>query len=100
MSRPLKRSFSLDGHRTSVSLEAPFWDALREVAATQGLSLASLVQHIDRARGAGNGTGTGPDPGDGIGLSGAIRVYLLDYYRSRASASHPKFASALPRPAM
>lgn len=73
MSRPVKRSFSIRGHRTSISLEAPFWEALKEAAAREGLSLAALVARIDSER-----TGTG--------LSGAVRVWILDYFR-RASAA-------------
>lgn len=94
MTRPRKRSFTLDGHRTSVSLEAPFWEALQEVAHAERLSLAALVQRIDRLRG---NAGEGPalavppvgdqSPGTDAGLSGAIRVYLLAYYRSRAQPS-------------
>jgi predicted DNA-binding ribbon-helix-helix protein len=81
MSRPLKRSFTLDGHRTSVSLEPPFWEALRDVAAIEGRSVAALVQGIDRERGKGDASGEGDDAD--IGLSSAIRVYLLGYYRRR-----------------
>ena len=85
MSRPLKRSFSLDGHRTSVSLEAPFWEALLEVARNDGVALAALVQRIDRTRSKG-GEGLAPtDPK--AGLSGAIRIYLLDSYRARAAGA-------------
>lgn len=71
MTRPVKRSFSIKGHRTSISLEAPFWDALREAAAEQKLTLAGLVAKIDDAR-AGQS-----------GLSGAVRIWVLDYYRRR-----------------
>lgn len=80
--RPIKRSFSLDGHRTSVSLEAPFWEALQDVARAEGVSVAALVQRIDHRRGqpSENLAGSGGD----IGLSGAIRVYLLAHYRARA----------------
>ena len=67
-SRPVKRSFTLSGHRTSISLEAAFWDALREAAAAEGVSLAVLVGRIDRGRG-------------DAGLSGAVRVWVLDYFR-------------------
>jgi predicted DNA-binding ribbon-helix-helix protein len=70
MSRPRKRSFNIKGHRTSVSLEEPFWAALRDVAAKRGVALAALVEDIDRARG-------------GMGLSSAIRVHLLGYYRDQ-----------------
>ncbi|MGQ0673205.1 MAG: ribbon-helix-helix domain-containing protein [Hyphomicrobium sp.] len=65
MSRPVKRSFSLRGHRTSISLEPPFWDALKSAAARDGVSLASLVARIDAERGA-------------AGLSSAVRVWVLD----------------------
>ncbi len=68
MTRPVKHSFSLRGHRTSISLEAPFWDALKEAAARERTTLARLVSAIDDGRGAS-------------GLSSAIRVYILDYYR-------------------
>ena len=59
----IKRSMTIHGHRTSVSLEQPFWDMLRDIAASRGQSLASLVQNIDRKR-------------DG-GLSSALRLFVL-----------------------
>ena len=59
----IKRSMTIHGHRTSVSLEQPFWDVLRDIAASRGQSLASLVQNIDRKR-------------DG-GLSSALRLFVL-----------------------
>jgi predicted DNA-binding ribbon-helix-helix protein len=62
--RPVKRSFSIAGHKTSISLEAAFWDALREAAARENLPLARLVQRIDQGRGT-------------AGLSSAVRVWLL-----------------------
>lgn len=58
-----KRSVDIDGHRTSVSIEAPFWDALREIAERKKLSVNQLIAQIDKDR-AGN-------------LSSAIRVYVL-----------------------
>ena len=58
-----KRSVTIAGHRTSVSLEAPFWSALKEMAAERGISLSALIEEIDRGR-AGN-------------LSSAIRVFVL-----------------------
>lgn len=75
MSRPHKRSFQIRGHRTSLSLEEPFWDALKEIAAEKKLPLAQLVETIDTARDA-----------SASGLSGAIRLYILDHYRSRAGS--------------
>jgi len=58
-----KHSVVIAGHRTSISLEAAFWDGLRTIAAADGRSVASLVADIDRRR-----TGN---------LSGAIRVFVL-----------------------
>ncbi|BBK45439.1 hypothetical protein STVA_54590 [Allostella vacuolata] len=58
-----KHSVVIAGHRTSISLEAAFWDALRAIAAADGRSIASLIADIDRRR-----TGN---------LSGAIRVFVL-----------------------
>ncbi len=60
----LKRSLTISGHRTSLSLEPEFWDALKQAASVEKKSLASLVGEIDQARGPRN-------------LSSAIRVYLL-----------------------
>jgi len=67
--RPVKRSFTIAGHRTSVSLEEAFWAALKEAAAAEQRSVASLVEHIDGGRGE-------------AGLSSAIRVWVLNYVRS------------------
>ena len=58
-----KRSITIHGHRTSVSLEEPFWTILRVIATQRGLSLASLVQTIDKER-------------DGS-LSSALRLFVL-----------------------
>ena len=58
-----KRSITIHGHRTSVSLEEPFWTILHAIAAQRGLSLARLVQMIDKER-------------DG-GLSSALRLFVL-----------------------
>ena len=62
-----KRSDSIAGHQPCISLEEPFWDALRQLAAARGLSAAALIAEIDAAR-------------DG-NLSSAIRVYVLNAYR-------------------
>jgi len=70
VTRPIKRSFALRGHRTSISLEAPFWDALKEAADHEGVSLAALVSEIDEKRA-------------GSGLSGAVRIWILGYCRRR-----------------
>lgn len=70
--RPVKRSFSIRGHRTSISLEQPFWEALKEAAARERMSLAGLIARIDETRGA-------------AGLSSAVRVWILDYVRTAGS---------------
>ena len=62
------RSISFAGHRSSISLEEPFWAALREIAAARGVSVQALVGEIDAGRGRQN-------------LSSAIRVYVLDAVR-------------------
>lgn len=72
-----KRSVTIAGHRTSLSLEAGFWEALKEIAATRGMSLNRLIEEIDEAR--QNSPGTPPN------LSSAARVYVLDRMRERRS---------------
>lgn len=67
-----KRSVTIAGHRTSVSLEQAFWDALREIAERRGLSLARLVGEIDRAN------PRAPGIASGANLSSALRVYVLE----------------------
>jgi predicted DNA-binding ribbon-helix-helix protein len=70
-----KGSVVVAGHRTSISLEGAFWQALSEVARAQGRSINALVSEIDSGR-SGN-------------LSSAVRVYLLEWFR-RASATEPR----------
>jgi predicted DNA-binding ribbon-helix-helix protein len=62
-----KRSIKVAGHPTSISLEASFWDALREIAAKQQISANELIERIDANR---NGN-----------LSSAIREFVLLEYR-------------------
>ena len=64
-----KRSVTIRGHRTSVSLEAPFWEALKEIAAAEGRSLGSLIAEVDEAT-------------DG-NLSSALRLHVLAWLRAR-----------------
>jgi predicted DNA-binding ribbon-helix-helix protein len=72
--RPVKHSFTLSGHRTSVSLESAFWLALREAAKEDGVPLTELVGRIDRGRG-------------DAGLSSAIRVFVLERLKRRAQSA-------------
>ncbi|MGV6873347.1 ribbon-helix-helix domain-containing protein [Pseudochelatococcus sp. B33] len=67
----IKRSVMIAGHRTSVSLEQPFWDALREIAEARGSSIAGLIAEIDARRGDSN-------------LSSAIRLFVLAHFRRAA----------------
>lgn len=71
MGRPVKRSLTLRGHRTSVSLEDEFWQAFRRIAAAKGRPINELAAEIDASR----GTGTG--------LASAIRLYVLSELQSR-----------------
>jgi predicted DNA-binding ribbon-helix-helix protein len=66
----VKRSVVIAGHRTSVSLEAPFWDELKAIAGRRGASVHQLVGDIDSGRGQQN-------------LSSAIRVFVLGQVRGR-----------------
>ncbi len=70
-----KRSVKIAGHKTSVSLEAEFWDALKVIAAREGTSLSVLIETIDRERGNEAGTGN---------LSSALRLHVLAHMRARA----------------
>ena len=63
--RPVKRSLTLHGHRTSVSLEDAFWRELRRLADAEGVSLNALTERIDEVRGE-------------AGLASAIRVWVLE----------------------
>jgi predicted DNA-binding ribbon-helix-helix protein len=69
----VKRSIVIAGHKTSVSLEDAFWDALKEIAARRKATLSDLVASIDASRAQGN-------------LSSAIRLFVLDHFRSTARA--------------
>lgn len=63
-----KRSLTVAGHQTSISLEDPFWQALTDIARQRNQSIAELVGHIDAHA-------------DGSGLSSRIRLYILAYYQ-------------------
>lgn len=75
MSRPIKRSLTLRGHRTSVSLEDDFWRAFQDIAQEKGLAINALAAEIDAQRDLE------------AGLATAIRLYVLNHYRTRAAQS-------------
>jgi len=70
----VKRSITIAGHRTSVWVEDAFWNALAEIASQESKSTTALIAEVDRRRPAGSN------------LSSAIRVFVLDHYRSGAGA--------------
>ena len=75
MSRPVKRSLTLRGHRTSVSLEDEFWRAFRDIAAEKDMPINVLAAEIDAERDLQ------------AGLATAIRLYVLAHYRAKSSAT-------------
>lgn len=70
-SHVVKRSIVIAGHKTSVSLEDDFWNALKSIAAERDLTLSDVVAGIDADRNHGN-------------LSSAIRLFVLAHYRDQA----------------
>ncbi|WP_262027672.1 ribbon-helix-helix domain-containing protein [Microvirga sp. Mcv34] len=72
----VKRSVSIAGHRTSISLEEPFWTSLREIAERDRVSVQALIGRIDAERGDQN-------------LSSAIRVFVLTDLRRRVGTPVP-----------
>jgi predicted DNA-binding ribbon-helix-helix protein len=81
----VKRSIVIAGHKTSVSLEDAFWKALKEIAASRRMTLSDLVASIDTDQRKGN-------------LSSAIRLFVLDHYRSHAGERGREGRSSSARP--
>lgn len=69
----------LGDHQASVCLEGAFWLALKEIAAVQRYSMARLIRKIDSER----------RERLHKNLSSAVRLFILDYYRSRCSPERP-----------
>lgn len=69
----VKRSIVIGGHKTSVSLEEAFWNGVKEISGARGKTLSELVSEIDGSRQQGN-------------LSSAIRLFVLDHFRTGASS--------------
>ena len=70
-SRVVKHSVNLNGRKTSVSFEDAFWEGLKEVAGKRLMTVRDLIEEIDATRQQPN-------------LSSAVRVFVLEYYRSQA----------------
>ena len=91
----VKRTLMVDGARTSISLEAPFWRDLLEIATENELTLAELVSVIESNRDESND------------LASAIRVHVLSHLRATLNALlrrgsgapdiHPGSTHGLPR---
>src|SRR6267154_2926568 len=73
----VKRSIVVAGHKTSVSLEEAFWNGMKEISGLRGMTLSELVGDIDSNRQQGN-------------LSSAIRLFVLDYFRTSALSAAPE----------
>lgn len=63
-----KHSVTVNGHRTSVTLEALFWESLKEIATAENTSVSSIIAAIDAKQ---------PE-----NLSSALRIYILNFYKS------------------
>lgn len=77
LSAPVKRSVTIGGHRTSVSLEDAFWRELRLIARRRGETTAALIARIDTRR-----------PAD-VGLATALRLHVLAELRQMLAATGP-----------
>jgi len=83
----VKRSIVIAGHKTSVSLEDAFWRGLKEIASKRELTLSELVGSVDADRNHGN-------------LSSGLRLFVLDYYRSKINPAQASRESDLDGAAM
>ena len=78
----IKRSVVVAGHKTSVSLEDAFWKGLKEIAGERDTTLSELVGTIDSERECGN-------------LSSALRLFVLDSYRTQLSDGESESSGAV-----
>lgn len=72
--RPVKRSLTLRGHRTSVSLEDAFWTAFKDIAEEKNQPINALAADIDAERELETGLAT------------AIRLFVLDHYKRKSES--------------
>ena len=73
-----KHSIRLAGNKTSISLESPFWNCLREIARSEKIPVDTLIERIDINRSRHN-------------LSSAVRLFVLGYFRT--GTNHVTFSS-------
>jgi len=76
-----RRSVVVGGRKTTISLEEPFWKALRQIATARNTTLSDLLAAIRSTR------------KPGYNLSSAVRVFVLDSYRAQISAGTPSITS-------
>lgn len=69
----VKRSIIIRGHKTSISLENIFWEALRTIALERNQSISAVVGEIEQQRDTSN-------------LSSATRVFVLRHFRASIPA--------------
>jgi predicted DNA-binding ribbon-helix-helix protein len=67
----IKHSVVINGHKTSVSLEQPFWNIVREIADAEHKTVSALLRQIDESRRHTN-------------LSSAVRIFVLKRVRAQA----------------
>ena len=74
-SQVVKRSIVLAGHKTSISLEEPFWKGLKDIAWRRHQTLSEVIGSIDAERKLGN-------------LSSAVRLFVLNHYQEQLAGEH------------
>lgn len=72
MNSPMKRTVSVRGHKTSITLEDGFWNSLREIAKHGGMPLGRLIAVVNEMPERGN-------------LSSTLRLFVLAFYKERAT---------------
>jgi predicted DNA-binding ribbon-helix-helix protein len=77
-----KRSVVIDGHKTSISLEEPFWQAVRDIADQRQITVSELLRQIDQSR-------------DNANLSSAVRIFVVDQFRRQAEAARLRPANGV-----
>jgi predicted DNA-binding ribbon-helix-helix protein len=77
-----KRSVVIGGHKTSVSLEEPFWQAVRDITDERKITISELLREIDQNRANAN-------------LSSAVRIFVLDRFRRQAEAARLRRSSGV-----
>ena len=64
----IRRNVTIQGHRTSMSLENAIWSALEEICERENMTFNQLCSLVDRNR-------------DGSSRTSAVRTFLVNYYR-------------------